>query len=244
MKTKHVIALVLSVSCSAAAATKIVGNESAAQPVSQQQVDSSYDAQISDLLAGANNAKSEDTDLLNEAFANILDWHSSRKMLNSHSEMKIKLQGFTLLSHIGHKLGRYEDVLSVYEEWYPQTDTAPFFLKNVTAITHLRLGHPEQALEDLLALKAILKDRTKTGSLMLMARAYVDMQDYANAQAILEQLPGNNDLANALRYYVYFHQNDTANMALVKAQLPEEFGSQPPALPDLGIPLSPLLEKL
>ncbi|GGD61223.1 hypothetical protein GCM10011357_15700 [Lacimicrobium alkaliphilum] len=244
MKTKHVVALILSISCSAATAAKIVGSESAEQPVTQQQVDSNYDAQLADLLARSSNAKSTDAELLNEVFTNILDWQSGRERLNSHEEVKIQLLGFTLLSHVGHKLGRYKDVLSAYEQWYPQTDRAPFFLKNLSAITHLRLGQPEAALEDMLALKAILKDRTKEGSLLLLARAYVEMKDYDNAQTVLAQLSDSNVMGNALKYYVSFHQNDTAEMELVKTKLPAEFDTLPPTLPDLGIPLSPLLEKL
>ncbi|WP_105265118.1 hypothetical protein [Pseudoalteromonas sp. T1lg76] len=79
---------------------------------------------------------------------------------------------------------------------------------------------------------------------MNLARAYIEVEDFDNALAILEQLPEDNKYTAVLKYYVYFHQGDSENMERIKAQLPTEVASLPPSLPDFGIPMSPLLAKL
>ncbi|WP_105190188.1 M56 family metallopeptidase [Pseudoalteromonas sp. T1lg48] len=243
MNKKHVIALVMSLAFSAVAAAQIVDKDKP-QQVQAQQTAISYEEQMAALLDGAAEAKSKDVEKLNKVFANILHWHANRAVLNEPDEGKIKLLSFTLLSHVGHKLARYEDVMFAFADWYPDADSAPYFLKNVTALTHLQLQQPNLAINELNELKAQLKSQTKPGTLMNLARSYIEVEDFDNALAILEQLPEDNKYTAVLKYYVYFHQGDSENMERIKAQLPTEVASLPPSLPDFGIPMSPLLAKL
>ena len=249
MKSKYLLLVTTAMSFSALAATQIVdGKKSNVQDTNvaeHRAYSEQYNAQLATLLEGAKNAKSEDKQLLQQAANNILQWHENRSALPGYEESELKLLSFTLVSHIYHKLGQYQDVLDAYDKWYTPGSNPEFFLKNVLATTYMQMGRNELAINELESLSDILDGNLQPGSLMNLARAYIEVADYDKAMALLNsENAGDNTYTNILRYYVYDQQNNRQKADELKAKIPAPFAVSPAKLPQIGIPGSPLLREI
>ncbi|MBU1619080.1 MAG: peptidase M56 BlaR1 [Gammaproteobacteria bacterium] len=251
MKIKHLVILMAAVSVSAVAAAQI-SESKAAEPVKQTaqsakkvNLSEAFKAQQAALLQAAAKAKSQDPADLKQVVANITDWQDNRTELTWREEEKMKLNAFMLLAHVQHKLGQYQDVITRFEAWYPAGSDVPFFLRNFTASTYLKLNNPDFALKELAILQQAIGDDIRPGSLYMLALAYTEKADYAEAIKVLSH-PNvlDNQSTRMLRYYIYSQQNDVITRDQVKASLPKDIASKPATLPEVGIPGSPLLHLL
>ena len=149
------------------------------------------------------------------------------------------------MSHIYHKLGQYQDVLDAYEKWYAPGSNPEYFLKNVLATTYMQMGRNELAINELESLSDILDGKLQPGSLMNLARAYIEVADYDKAMDLLNsENAGDNTYTNILRYYVYDQQNNRQKADELKAKIPTPFAVTPAKLPQISIPGSPLLREI
>ena len=249
MKSKYLLLVTAAMSFSALAATQIVDGKKTkvldTKVVEQQAYSEQYNAQLAALLEGAKNAKSENEQQLQQSAANILQWQQSRIALSGYEESELKILSFTLVSHIYHKLGQYQDVLDAYEKWYAPGSNPEYFLKNVLAITYMQMGRNELAISELESLSDILDGKLQPGSLMNLARAYIEVADYEKAMDLLNsENAGDNTYTNILRYYVYDQQNNRQKVDELKAKIPTPFAVTPAKLPQISIPGSPLLREI
>jgi len=249
MKSKYLLIATAAMSFSALAATQIVYGKSSKVQNSKntEQVVKSelYNQQLNTLLSRVQGAKSEQSAELQGAANNILDWYQNRSPLPANEELEIKILSFTLINHIYHKLGQYQDSLNAYEKWYGQDDAAPYFLKNPLASTYMELGRHELAIQELESLSAILNGNLQPGSRISLARAYIEVSNYDKAMSLLSDSGvGDNTYANILKYYVYNKQNNHQKADELKAKIPDAYAVTPAMLPGIGIPGSPLLKQI
>ena len=249
MKTRYLLIATAAMSFSALAATQIVdgkSNKTENTNTAEQVVKSElYNQQLNALLSRVQGAKSEQPAELNEAATNILDWYQNRSPLSANEELEIKILSFTLINHIYHKLGQYQNSLNAYEKWYGQDDAAPYFLKNPLASTYMELGRYELAIQELESLSDILKGNLQPGSRISLARAYIEVSNYDKAISLLsDSSVGENTYANILKYYVYDKQNNRQKADELKANIPDAYAVTPAMLPGIGIPGSPLLKQI
>lgn len=249
MKMKHLAIVIASVAISSVAATAIAESGSAPTQVNVQsnkaKFSAAFNQQESALLKAALYAKSKEPTELTQVVANINAWQKNRMPLIGREEAMLKLQAFSLLAHIQHKLGLYQDVISDFAAWYPEGTKVPFFLRNITAMAYLQLNQPDQALNELAILQAEIGNDIRPGSVQLLAKVHIQKRDYAKALSALEHpVVQDHTVTNMLKYYIYTQQNDGAQLAKIKEQLPQAIANQPAELPDIGVPGSPLLAKL
>ncbi len=249
MKMKHLAIVIASVAISSVAATAIAESGSAPTQVNVQsnkaKFSAAFNQQESALLKAASNAKSMEPAALTQVVASINAWQKNRMPLIGREEAMLKLQAFSLLAHVQHKLGLYQDVISDFAAWYPEGTKVPFFLRNITAMSYLQLNQPDQALDELAILQSEIGNDIRPGSVQLLAKVYIQKGDYANALSALEHpVVQDHTVTNMLKYYIYTQQNDGAQLAKIKEQLPQAIANQPAELPDIGVPGSPLLAKL
>jgi len=249
MKMKHLAIVIASVAISSVAATAIAASGAAPTPVSVQgntaKFSAAFNQQESALLKAAVNAKSGQPVELTQVVANINAWQKNRMPLIGREEAMLKLQAFSLLAHVQHKLGLYQDVISDFATWYPEGTKVPYFLRNITALSYLQLNQADQALNELAILQAEIGNDIRPGSLQLLAKVYIQQGDYAKALAALEHpVVQDHTTTNVLKYYIYTQQNDGAQLAKIKEQLPQAIAKKAAVLPDIGVPGSPLLAKL
>lgn len=251
MKIKHLVILMAAVSVSAVTAAQISESKSA-EPVKQTvqsankvNLSEAFKAQQAALLQAAAKAKSKDPADLKQVVANITAWQNNRTELTRREEERMKLNAFTLLAHVQHKLGQYQDVITTFEAWYPAGSDVPFFLRNYTASSYLQLKNPDFALKELAILQQAVGDKIRPGSLYMLALAHTEKADYAEAiKALSNPKALEHGSTRLLQYYIYSQQNDVVQRDLVKATLPKDIASQPATMPDVGIPGSPLLKLL
>lgn len=249
MKMKHLAIVIAALSVSAVAATAIAASESVVKPdkiaVDQPSFSAAFTDQQSSLLKAALNAKSTQSAELTQVVANINAWQKNRMPLIGREEAMLKLQAFSLLAHVQHRLGLYQDVISDFAAWYPEGSKVPFFLRNITAMSYLQLKQPDLALNELAILQSEIGDDIRPGSLQLLAKVYIQKGDYAPALAALNHpVVQDHTTTNMLKYYIYTQQNDEVQLAKIKEQLPQAIANKPAELPDIGVPGSPLLIKL
>lgn len=249
MKMKHLAIVMAALSVSAVAATAIAASESVVKPdkiaADQPSFSAAFTDQQSSLLKAALNAKSTQQAELTQVVANINAWQKNRMPLIGREEAMLKLQAFSLLAHVQHRLGLYQDVISDFASWYPEGSKAPFFLRNITAMSYLQLKQPDLALNELAILQSEIGDDIRPGSLQLLAKVYIQKGDYAQALAALNHpVVQDHTTTNMLKYYIYTQQNDEVQIAKIKEQLPQAIANKPAELPDIGVPGSPLLVKL
>ncbi len=248
MKLKHLAILMAAVSISAVAAVQI--SETKAQaPVAPAartaNLSDAFQSQQAALLQAAAKAKSDDPVELQQVVANINAWHRDRTTLSWGEEQRMMLNAFTLLAHVQHKLGQHQAVISAFKSWYPVGSDVPYFLRNITASTYLKLNQPELALKELAILQQEIGDDIRPGSLYMLALAHAENADYAAASQVLTHPNIKEDsYTQALQYYIYSQLNDVARRDLVKAKLPKDIASKPATLPKAGMPGSPLLALL
>lgn len=254
MKNKHLVMLLAAISCSTLAAAQIVENNavtastvtaSSSAALTASAKSTAYDAQMRELINFAANAKSGNQAELQQVATNLVTWQQNRTLLSGAEEVEIALLSFTLVSHVLHKLGQYHEVISAYETWYQEPNSAPYFVKNILSTTYLQLNQPELAVQQLESLKAQLGEDFQPGSQFELAQAYVQLANYNKA---LETL-NNPKLAESvpaivLKNYVYTQLNDLENAAKTKALLPENIAARTPFLIGFGTPSSPLLSKI
>lgn len=251
MKLKHLVILMTAVSVSAMAASQIGENKAAdpapqaTQTVPSAQLSEAFKAQRTSLLQAAAKAKSENPADLKQVAANIDAWKSNRTELTWREEQIMKLQAFTLLAHVQHKLGQYQEMITTFETWYPAGSKVPYFLRNFTANTYLKLKNPDLALKELAILQQEIGDDIRPGTLYMLARAYAEKADYAGALKALSHPNVTDDQATKmLKYYIYSQQNDVVLRDQIKATLPKDIASKPATMPEIGLPGSPLLQLL
>lgn len=248
MKLKHLAILMAAVSISAVAAAQISETKAPA-PVAQSarsaNVSDAFQTQQAELLQAAAKAKSDDPAELQQVVANIHAWHRDRTTLLWKEEDRMMLNAFTLLAHVQHKLGQFQQVISAFETWYPAGSKVPYFLRNITASTYLKLDQPQLALQELAILQQEIGDDIRPGTLYMLALAQVKNADYAAADQTLSHSNIKEDTYTlTLQYYIYSQQNDVERRDLVKAKLPNDIADKPATLPKAGIPSSPLLALL
>lgn len=250
MKLKHLLILMAAVSASVVAAAQISESKaeiSATNFASTATYSEAFTAQQALLLQAAAKAKSTNHADLKQVVSNINSWKRNRTVLQHREEKTMMLNAFTLLTHVLHRLGQHQDVITAFETWYPkgQGSNVPFFIRNITANAYLQMQKPDLALEELAIIQSALGDNMRPGTLNLLALAYAGKADYVNAsKALSHPNVGDNLPTNILKYYIYSQQHDVIRIEQVKAKLPKEIASQPATLPDAGIPGSPLLELL
>lgn len=251
MKIKHLVILMAAVSVSAVTAAQISEGKTA-DPVKQAEQSASkvnlseaFKTQQALLLKAAAKAKSTNPIDLKQVVANIEAWKNNRTELTWREEARMKLNAFTLLAHVQHKLGQYQDVLTTFEAWYPAGSEVPFFLRNFTASTYLKLNKPDLALKELAILQKTIGDDIRPGSLYMMALAHTAKADYAEAIKVLSH-PNVlvTQSTKMLQYYIYSQQHDVITRDLVKASLPKDIASKPATLPQVGVPGAPLLQMI
>ena len=248
MKLKHLVILMAAVSISAVAAAQFSETKAAAQVAPSARtanLSNAFQTQQASLLQAAAKAKSDDPADLQQVVANINAWHRDRTTLTWGEEQRMVLNAFTLLAHVQHKLGQHQEVISAFESWYPAGSKVPYFLRNITANTYLKLNQPELALKELAILQQEIGHDIRPGSLYMLALAHAKNADYAAASQVLTH-PNiiEDSYTQALQYYIYSQQNDVARRDLVKAKLPKDIASKPATLPKPGMPGSPLLALL
>ena len=248
MKLKHIAVLVAAISVSAYAGTQISEgqNNKPVQLLTQAtQFSDAYQAQQAALLQAAIKAKSTDPTVLAQVVSNIDVWQQNRQPLQSPEETVMKLNAFTLLAHVQHKLGQYQATLDTFNSWYPDGKGAPFFLRNITANSYLQLHKPQQAMQELEIVLGAVDERVKSGTLLMQALAYSETANYTEALKTLAHPNMNDDLeVDRLKYYIYSQQNDTTQLQQLARKLPADILNQPAQLPKLGLPGSPLLRLL
>lgn len=250
VKIKHLVILMAAVSISAVAAVQIserkpeiVGTK-LASTVTFSEV---FEAQQALLLQAAAKAKSTNHADLKQVVANINSWQNNRTALTDREEKIMRLNAFTLLTHVLHRLGQHQEVINTFEKWYPkgQGSNVPFYLRNITANAYLQMHKPDLALEELAIVQSAIGDKIRPGTLNLLALAYAEKDDYTNASKALSHPNVDDNLpTNLLKYYIYNQQHDVIRIEQVKAKLPKYIASKPATLPDAGIPSSPLMELL
>lgn len=248
MRKRHIAMMVAAVSFTTIAAAQIVEKRPTTQSAQQavnQSAHASYDEQMRELLNIAVNAKSDDKAELQKTADAIIAWHVERPLLSNVEESKMRILSLTLVNHLLHKVGNYEAALSSYELWYEDGVNAPYFTRNIKAETLLKLGQPELAAQEIETLKSELGEQIQEGSLLTLARAYIEQNNYQMALVTLSH-PNISDnlVSNVYKRHVYLLQNDMTNADKVKAKLPAQFASNQPWIFDYAIPQSPLLEQI
>ncbi|MCL1038697.1 M56 family metallopeptidase [Shewanella submarina] len=258
MKSTHIGMILMALSASAVvAAAQLTEDGHAVTPAAGQSTDNhataNYESQFDELLKMSAGAKSHDAEELAQVASGVMSWQQGRTRLSGSEENMMNINSFTIFSHVLHKAGRYQEVLDAYEVWFPEGTSVPLFLNNVKAITYLKLQQPEFAAKEMEALGNGLGERVHGGSLRMLARAYIDMGEFEKALATLAHPNAIKDAQtnasaelqhNLLKYFIYTQQRDTEQAELVKAELPEKYAHNTAALPELGIPGSPLLKKI
>lgn len=248
MKLKHLAILMAAVSISAVAAAQISETKATA-PVAPSahtaNLSKAFQTQQTALLQAAAKAKSDDQTELQQVVANINAWYRGRTTLSVGEEQHMMLNAFTLLAHVQHKLGQHQELISTFESWYPAGSNVPYFLRNITASTYLKLNQPDLALKELAMLQKEIGDDIRPGSLYMLALAHAKNADYTAAdQALSHPNIKEDNYTLALQYYIYSQQNNVERRDLVKAKLPKDIASQPATLPKVGMPGAPLLALL
>lgn len=248
MKKRHIVMMLAAVSFTTIAAAQIVEKKTSTNNESQSaqyETSESYNTQMAELLNLAKNAKSEDAAELKKIANTIVAWHEQRPVLSQVEEKQMKLLSLTLVNHLLHKVGDHQGALSAYELWYKDGNNAPHYTRNIKADTLLKLGQPQLAEQEIEALKADLGQNVNQGSLMVLARAYIDQAKYEQALATLSHPNvGDNTVTNVYKRYVYLKQNDIENANKIKAKLPAQLATEQPWIFDYGIPNSPLLKQI
>lgn len=248
MKKRHIAMMVAAVSFTTIAAAQIVEKNPTTQSTQQtlnQSESASYNEQLTELLKIAANAKSEDKVELQKTADAIIAWYVERPFLSNAEEGKMRILSLTLVNHLLHKVGNHEAALSSYELWYKDSENAPHFTRNIKADTLLKLGQPELAAQEMETLKSELGEQITEGSLITLARAYIEQKNYEKALATLSHPNvGDNLVSNVYKRHVYLLQNDMANADKVKSKLPAQFASNQPWIFDYALPQSPLLKQI
>ena len=247
MKLKHLAILMAAVSISAVAATQINETKTVTQatPSARTKFSNAFQTQQAALLQAAVKARSDDPAELKQVVANINAWHRDRTTLTWGEEQRMMLNAFTLLAHVQHKLGQHQELISTFKSWYPAGTQVPYFLRNFTANTYLKLNQPELALKELAILQQEIGDDIRPGTLYMLALAHAENADFAAASQVLNHpnIIESTD-TQLLQYYIYSQLNDVARRDLVKAKLPKDIASKPATLPKPGTLGSPLLALL
>ncbi|MCT6700007.1 M56 family metallopeptidase [Rheinheimera sp. 4Y26] len=252
MKIQHLLTMMTAVSISTFAAAHISQQQTpaaatveATASAARPEFSLNYKIQKESLLKAAARAKSKDAAELKQVVANIDAWRHNRMPLGAREEQMLKLNAFTLLAHVQHKLGQYQEIITAFESWYPDGTAVPYFLRNITANSYLKLNNPDLALKELTILQRETNNNLKPGSLYMLALLHTQKADYAQALKTLAQ-PGmaQNTGTDLLKYYIYSQQNDLVQLEQIKTRLPKEIAGKPALLPDAGFPGSPLLAQL
>lgn len=249
MKRQHLAVVVAALSIGIVAASAIASSGTEAMPdkvtANAMHFSAEFETQQSALLKAAVNAKSTQSAELMQVVTNIQNWQKNRMPLIGREESVLKLQAFSLLAHVQHKLGLYQEVMTAFATWYPKGSQVPFFLRNITALSYLQMNQPDLALQELSILQDEIGDGIRPGSVQLLAKVYIHKGDYAQALTVLDH-PNVQDhtTTNTLKYYIYTQQKNDVQIEKIKKLLPQSVANNPAELPDIGVPGSPLLVKL
>lgn len=244
MKKNHLVLLASLLSISAVASTQIGQSAPMTEPSSASRFSPVAQAQMAELKDFAKRSIKADDAELARIVDELMAWQQQHLPSVNKENGALQLQAFTLLANIQHRREQYQALMDSFQRWYPQEQQVPYFLRNITASTYLKMQQPELALQQLQILEREIGDGIKPGSLQLLARVYIEQGDYQQALATLAHPNADQSTySKMMKYFIYSQLQDTAQLAQIKAQLPAELANAPAALPSIGLPLSPLLAK-
>ena len=208
-----------------------------------------YNKLIDEVLVIAEQAKSNDKNIINNIYAELYQWHNSREALGIDSlETRFRVLEFTLFNNLLTKLGRYDEILSLYSEMFPEQSTPAKFFKHHIALAYSHTGQEDKAIELMtsFAHKQPLKHRV--GSLSLLTYVYWAAEDYQQvintADEILILSPNEWAEISSLsaKYHAYNKLNDPTKADEVKNKLVQQYGKEPFNEPKSPVANSPFLD--
>jgi len=269
MKTKYLVATVITLTLSAFSALAInstpvnSGSEQGTQANHASEVKNhkrpkmriysenhaNYNELIDEVLVIAEQAKSSDKNIINNIYAELYQWHNTREVLGIDSlENKFKNLEFTLFNNLLTKLERYDEIVPLYTEMFPEQTSPAKFFKHHIALAYSRTGQADKAIELMtsFAHKQPLKHRE--GSLSLLKYVYWAAEDYQQvintADEILILSPNERVEISSLsaKYHAYNKLDDPTKADEVKKKLAQLYGKEPLHEPKSPIAYSPFLD--
>lgn len=242
MNKAQLVLFISMLSVSAVASTQI--DQSKPQEVQPQasRFNTVMQAQKAELKGFAQRSLNADDAELTRLVDELMAWQQQHSTSDNKENRVLQLQAFTLLANIQHRRGQYQALMDAFQLWYPDPQQVPYFLRNITASTYLQMQKPDMALHELQILQQEIGDDIKPGSLLLLARVYIEQGNYPQALTVLAHPNADHSTyGNVMKYFIYSQQQDSAKLAQIKTELPAEIAMAPAVLPAIGLPMSPLL---
>jgi len=208
-----------------------------------------YNQLIDEVLVIAQQAKSNDKYIIGNIYAELYQWHNTREILAPESlEKQLKRLEFTLFNNLLTKLERYDEILSLYTEMFPERSTPAKFFKHHIALAYSHTGQADKAIELMtsFAHKQPLKHRV--GSLSVLKYVYWAAENYQQvintADKILILAPNKRAEISSLsaKYHAYNKLGEPTKADEVKNKLAQLFGKKPLHKPKSPIANSPFLD--
>ncbi len=212
---------------------------------------SDYNQLIDEVLVIAQQAKSKDKNIIENIYAELYQWQSTRAILGIDSlDKSFNRRVFTLFNNLLTKLERYDEILALYTEMFPEQSTPEKFFKHHIALAYSHTGQAEQAIELMTSFAQQQPLKYRVGSLSLLSYVYWAAEDYQQvintADEILILSPGVRDEISSLsaKYHAYNKLDQTAKADEVKEQLVQHYAREPLHEPQSPRFHSPFLDHL
>lgn len=192
-----------------------------------------HDKQIDELLVINKQAKSKDLSVLEDVYHNLVKWYENRAVIQDRrSENSLKLVTFTMMSYLLNKLDRPQEILSHYDDMFNGIPLKQvLFLQHHRAIAYMQSGSPDKGVE-LLEQVVEFQPVPKDGSLLLLALAYLQNNDGANAVRVTEQIESKLGRPNVqlqalnLKRAAYAAMGDEKKANQLNQLLVDQYGQQ------------------
>jgi len=212
---------------------------------------SDYNQLIDEVLVLAQQAQSMDKNIIENIYVELYQWHSTRTILEIDSlEKRLKGLEFTLFNYLLTKLERYDEILSLYKEMFPEQSTPDKFFKHHIALAYSYTGQAEQAIELMTSFAQQQPLKYRVGSLSLLSYVYWAAEDYQQvintSEEILILSPGVRSEISSLsaKYHAYNKLDQTVKADKMKEKLVQDYGREPLNEPQSPRFHSPFLDHL
>jgi tetratricopeptide (TPR) repeat protein len=133
--------------------------------------------------------------IINKIVEDLRAWNANRKAgPDRQSENSIKMMSFTLLSYLLEKTGRYSEIPSIYDEFYPDTPIEKaLFLKHHVSVAYIKMGQAQKAI-DLMDDVVQRQPNPKSDSLILIAHANLAEGNYRELIELADQIAESDSI--------------------------------------------------
>ena len=204
---------------------------------------------VDELLQITQQAKSKDKQVLSEILLNLEAWNTNRPTSSdASSEMRLKIMSFSMICYLLDNLNRVNEIPAAYTVMFPNKPIEDaMFLKNHIAKAYIKMGLATNAIDLLNSLvEQQIKNKgyAKSGTLMLLAHAYLADKNYDAVIETANKMSSSNEKRGLLILHsAYVKMDDIAKVDETKRTLQNTYNIKPME-PKLGGFSSPILTYL